>query len=208
MSQAELQPEGLRARKKRELRRRIIETAGRLFVEQGYNETRVEEIASRLDISAATIFNYFGSKDGLLLEMAEGLINRFESLLTQLTETAGNEGLDGLDRLATTIELSFREAPSVNRRLYVELLRVTLPHEAGSQISQRVHGALTQIIAQAQQRGEIRADLAAEELADLIADVITGAFNNWLNDPRRPLSKRLSYGVKFLLHTVQTDRAS
>ena len=47
-------------------RRRVVETAGRLFVERGYRATTIESIADAADVSVETIYKRFGNKAGLL----------------------------------------------------------------------------------------------------------------------------------------------
>ncbi|MGW0227606.1 TetR/AcrR family transcriptional regulator [Actinopolymorpha singaporensis] len=57
---------GLRERKKRRTRQTLIETAIRLFDEQGYDQTTVAAVAAAADVSTKTFFNYFPSKEAVL----------------------------------------------------------------------------------------------------------------------------------------------
>jgi AcrR family transcriptional regulator len=58
--------EGLRERKRRETLQRIAETGLRLFAENGYDTTTLEDIAAASDISPRTFFYYFKTKDEIL----------------------------------------------------------------------------------------------------------------------------------------------
>lgn len=57
---------GLRERKKAETRRRIQETALKLFLSKGYEATTVEEIAATAGVSHMTFFRYFPTKEAVV----------------------------------------------------------------------------------------------------------------------------------------------
>jgi AcrR family transcriptional regulator len=58
---------GLRERKKLRTREAIQREAMRLFQKHGYEETTIEQIAAGADISPSTFFNYFPSKEDVVL---------------------------------------------------------------------------------------------------------------------------------------------
>ncbi|MGC5016371.1 TetR/AcrR family transcriptional regulator [Streptosporangium sp. DT93] len=60
--------EGLRERKKRETRQRISDIATWLFVTKGFDNVTVAEVARTADVSVNTVFNYFRTKEDLLLD--------------------------------------------------------------------------------------------------------------------------------------------
>ena len=65
---APLRPAGLRERKKARTRAAIREHALRLFREQGYPATTVEQIADAAEVSPATFFRYFPTKEDAVLQ--------------------------------------------------------------------------------------------------------------------------------------------
>jgi AcrR family transcriptional regulator len=83
----EPRPEGLRARKRQEVRTRISDTATRLFKKRGFDAVSVEEVAREADVSKATVFNYFECKEDLLLDRAPELIERVRGALKSARST-------------------------------------------------------------------------------------------------------------------------
>lgn len=65
--------EGLRERKRRETLQRITDAGMSLFIQQGYDATTLDQIASAAGISRRTFFHYFKSKDDILLSLQSGL---------------------------------------------------------------------------------------------------------------------------------------
>src|SRR5215468_11785147 len=72
---------GLRAEKKNKLRGRIFENAIQLFKERGFDEVTIDDIVGQLEISQATFFNYFPSKDAILHQVAEDTVARYREML-------------------------------------------------------------------------------------------------------------------------------
>jgi AcrR family transcriptional regulator len=59
---------GLRERKKRRTKETIRREAMRLFEEHGYEATTIEQIADAAEVSPSTFFNYFPTKEDVLLD--------------------------------------------------------------------------------------------------------------------------------------------
>ncbi|MEV7967466.1 TetR family transcriptional regulator [Sphaerisporangium sp. NPDC088356] len=59
---------GLRERKKAKTRLSIREHAMRLFVEQGYENTTIEQIAEAAEVSPSTFFRYFPTKEDVVIQ--------------------------------------------------------------------------------------------------------------------------------------------
>ena len=66
---------GLRERKKQRTRLTIVDVATRLFVEQGYQQTTLAQIAEEADVAPSTFFNYFGTKVDIVFSVFDAVID-------------------------------------------------------------------------------------------------------------------------------------
>jgi AcrR family transcriptional regulator len=62
-------------------RARIVEAATQHFAEHGYHDARVGDIAAGLGIAKGSIFQHFGSKDGLFFEVYKRAVRSFSKYL-------------------------------------------------------------------------------------------------------------------------------
>ncbi len=81
---------GLRERKKERTRQLIADTARRLFAESGFEAVTVAEVARAADVSEATVFNYFPTKESLFYS---GLEAFEEELLSTIRERKPGESV-------------------------------------------------------------------------------------------------------------------
>lgn len=86
--------EGLRERKKRLLRRQLTDTATAMFLERGFDAVRVSEIAAACGVSEKTVFNYFPSKEALILDLPEATMTALRTGLARADRTPVDTALD------------------------------------------------------------------------------------------------------------------
>lgn len=79
---------GLRERKKQETRLAISDVATGLFVERGFEQVTLAEIAEAANVSVKTIFNHFGSKEELFFDRSSDL---FDGLVAAVLERPAGE---------------------------------------------------------------------------------------------------------------------
>jgi AcrR family transcriptional regulator len=80
---------GLREQKKEQTRARLTETAWRLAGERGFERVTVAEIARTAEVSEATVFNYFRTKEDLFYAPLEAFGDRLiEAVRTRPTESS------------------------------------------------------------------------------------------------------------------------
>ena len=103
---------GLRERKKRETREALTRAALELFVERGYDETTLAEIAAAAGVSTRTIFAYFPSKEDILFSTLQAMRDALAAALADRPA-----GTDALTALREFILSSAHEKTELDHRL-------------------------------------------------------------------------------------------
>ncbi|MGA2527796.1 MAG: TetR/AcrR family transcriptional regulator [Acidimicrobiales bacterium] len=67
--------EGLRERKKRQVRQKISNVATAMFLVHGFDNVTVAQIAAASEVSEQTVFNYFTTKESMFFDRSEPMIN-------------------------------------------------------------------------------------------------------------------------------------
>jgi AcrR family transcriptional regulator len=166
---------GLRERKKARTRAAIREHALRLFREQGYDATTVEQIAEAAEVSPSTFFRYFPTKEDVVLQDDMDLLwmDVFRAQPPDLgpiaaMRTAVRTAFEGmaasdLDQLRETMDLTMA-IPAVQARMMEEFARTT----------QRIAEAV------AERSGKDASDFAVKALAGAVVGIAMAA---WFDHP-------------------------
>ena len=108
-----IRSDGLRTKK------RILQSCVRLFLENGYHQTTIQQIMKEAQVSASSIQNLFHSKDGILLELVEFM---FENQFGMARSVAG-AALPPVYVYAaeTALQITLTELNENLRQIYLEV---------------------------------------------------------------------------------------
>lgn len=183
---------GLRSRKKAKRRDEIIAVARTLFAQQGVDATTMADIAAAAGISAPTVFNYFGSKDGVLIALiTDGT--------TEAREIDRHQHWREGEDLATLIvglflRVSRRTLAIADKRVwrYAEAAAIRHPETDLALQYQRVSDALVDVVADFVSDLDISVrsggDVSPRFLAQLFHDVWTPCFISLITNEEQSLS--------------------
>src|SRR5215472_9957137 len=76
------------------MRQQLSDTATRMFLERGFDAVRVAEIAAACGVSEKTVFNYFPSKEALILDLPEATMATLRTGLARADRTPTEAALD------------------------------------------------------------------------------------------------------------------
>jgi AcrR family transcriptional regulator len=181
-------PLSRRERKRNETVEKLLQAAIELFAENGFANTPVEEITERADVSKGTFFNYFPSKEHILMHFVGRQVGIIESYLEQAR--AGKKSIESLlHSLAQDLTLLPGRTPELARSIMASFLSNEQVRQVmREQIAGRGRAVLAQIIAIGQERGEIRRDNPSIDLARAFQQGMFGAVLLWSLNPIDSLS--------------------
>lgn len=90
-------------------REELVRIAARLFKEQGYNSTKLADIAREAGLDRATIYYYVGSKEELFRETVEGVLDVNMAEAQRLIEDDSLSWLDRLHAIYIRLMVSYEE---------------------------------------------------------------------------------------------------
>ena len=147
---------------------RIISAAWKLFYEQGYEETTVEDIVFESETSKGSFYHYFDGKDALLGTLA----NVFDEKYEQLTEVM-DPALDAMEKLAyLNHELFAMIDGGVSMDLLARLLSTQLLARGEKHLLDRnrtYFKLLRKIITKGREQGELTDALSVSEMVHYYA---------------------------------------
>jgi AcrR family transcriptional regulator len=171
-------PVGLRERKKAKTRAAIRQHAMRLFGEQGYQATTVEQIAEAAEVSPSTFFRYFPTKEDVVLtdDYDPLLIEAFKAQPTELGPIPALRRAIG----AVFGQLSADQVAEERERL--ALIR-SVPELRAAMLDEFTRNV--QLVAEvvAERVGRRADDLAVRALAGAVIGVGLAAMLTWAEDP-------------------------
>jgi AcrR family transcriptional regulator len=170
--------EGRRERKRNETHHKLLECALRLFGERGFANTKVEDITEAADVGKGTFFNYFPSKEHVLLHVAEIQRGKYQRALASL-EQPGSDVYAVLRELYFDLPRLPLSSPGLLRSLLTVFMTDGDLHGRVSEGFGRGRMALNQVLEVGQQRGNIRRDRTPEELSIAFQRSLMGTAFLW-----------------------------
>ena len=196
------EPQGRRARRRAEIRERLVRSALRLFAQRGFVATTVEEITNLADVGKGTFFNYFPSKEHIFAARAKRQVEKVEQFAVE-ARTSTEPMNERLYRLAVSLSEGFEGNPIIFHSILVAVCSNEKVRRMLSEGQEQGHRFLAEIMMLGQRRGEVRDDVAPDELATGFQQAFFGTLFVWSLDPSRPLTDCLKETANFLWSAIR-----
>lgn len=157
---------------------RIVAAAWKLFYEQGYEETTVEDIIFESETSKGSFYHYFDGKDALLSSLSVLFDEKYEELM--------QEAHDDMDCIALLCWLNQELFKTIENTVSIELLArlfssqlVTRGEKHLLDRRRTYYKLLRQIISDGQARGELSDTRTVGEIVKAYAMFERGLMYDW-----------------------------
>ena len=157
-------------------RRQILAAAVRVFAAQGYEATRVGDVAKEAGVAYGLVYHYFGSKDAVLEAVFHEQWGRLLAAVA-LAEETGKTAPEQLGLVVKIVLRTWRDDPDLVRLLVREITRSPHIQDELDEIGQ-AFASLERIVRRGQEEGTFRSDVeprvAAFMLYGALEEVLTG----------------------------------
>lgn len=190
---------GLRGKHKRRRFSQVLDAAEALFAEQGYEATRIEEIAENASVAPATIYNYFATKPNLLMELAlrhvHAALPERRAFLRDLPAEPV-DGIKGFERLLAEQALRYLSRDCWRIIMSAQFLEPGgRASRTGARLNSLIKRQYIRMIRTYQARGRLSAEIVPAALSDLIVGITTMDFGRFVSTSEGTVEDLLNTGV-------------
>jgi len=155
----------------------ILGSAERLFVEKGYAETSINDIAEDADFSRTSVYQYFASKEEIFLR----ILDSYGDLLTERVTRATADSSPVPEKIRAFLEeirLIIREKPNFFSLYFIQRHQVEPRLSAELRVGlnakrRKLEDVFRDVYRQGIERGEVR-DISVKDASNLFFAQITG----------------------------------
>ncbi|MGF7209898.1 AcrR family transcriptional regulator [Skermanella aerolata] len=177
---------GLRARHRQARVEQVLNVASELFASQGYETTRIEEIAESAQVAPATVYNYFTTKANILTTLA---VRHVRASLPERRALVRDPPADPMDAIRAFEKLLADQAlRTLSRECWRAILSAPYrePRGTAHRVSLRFQWLIKRhyvlMLTGFQERGTIKKGVDLDVLADLVTAIGTYHFSRLVSD--------------------------
>jgi AcrR family transcriptional regulator len=200
---------GRRESKRRETRARIKAAALALFLEKGYENTTVREIAAHADVGFGTLFSHAAEKRELLFLLFDDIVrDTFDRSFRKAAKT--DLFADQLMAIFAPPYRMHAPNPKLGRALFTELTftpNTTLRQRFPAFDRTALVGRIAEVVDRAKVSGQVMTTADSEFVARVIFSIFTGSLRAWLVGPR-PVASAGIANLRSELELLVTGLAS
>lgn len=175
-------PTSRRDRKKTEIQMQIMHQSVKLFRDQGFDNTTMEQIAKEADVAKRTLYSYFPTKEAIISyywkSNVEENADRFPQLLSQYPDSRSR-----LKAVFLSAANAFKTDPEFARIEFGFQFQLLGKDPLNKMYQSGFDRFLGAVIQAGQDSGDLRKDVPAQEMASQLVWAFTAACLMWFSAP-------------------------
>ncbi len=198
---------GRREQKKKLSRKAILDAAVQEFRQRGFRDTSIANIMNRAGLGVGTFYNYFETKEEVLMCLLGRLVDEVDRAL----ETGREEKCSSLELLETgcMVTASFLDQNRFVLPLFLTASdHAAMPEDEGKSGKMRSPGfkpVFEVILLQGQEAGEIRKDVPAELIAEMFHSIYQAASFSKL---KISFQENVRMKIRLLLDGIRAEKSN
>ncbi len=182
-------------KKDNEKRKRILESAIKVFAKTGYSDARIQDVAKEAGVSHGTVYIYFKNKDALFMSI-------FQEILGELVKYIGSEiqkEKNAEDKIRKIISMQLdiiEENPDLTKLILIEFPRSgNFLNDSNTNVISRYIDLISDVLKQGIDEGIFSMEVKTEITATMIYAGIQGIATRWILD-------RMDYSLKTMEKSI------
>lgn len=182
----------LRARKKADKERRILEAATQLFREQGFDHARMEHIAELADVSVGTLYNYYENKGDILMATVNMEVTEVLDAGEAIVADPPLDVEEAVHRLVDQYydhSLYYLSKEMWRAAMAISIQQPDTPlSKAYTELDQRLSAQMVRLIETLQARRLVRPSASARAVGEVLFNNLNMMFIEFVKDEPQPLA--------------------
>ncbi|MCU6712720.1 TetR/AcrR family transcriptional regulator [Paenibacillus sp. J5C_2022] len=179
----------LREARKKDLKEKIFFEAMQLFSEKGIAEVSVSEITKACGIAKGTFYNYFSTKESVLLYVGQSQMERITTIQERMELDAKQKIIALFNRLTTRLE----DYPKLMKFAVAELFKSSVIMDDEIIAIQQLKDLILHLLKEEMEREQMKAHGELEDIASILLGTYFSTVMMWAHDEQ---------SVAALLHSV------
>jgi AcrR family transcriptional regulator len=159
-------------------RNQILAAAVRVFAAQGFEASRVGDVAREAGVAYGLVYHYFGSKDAVLEAVFREQWGRLLAAVA-LAEETGETAPEQLELVVKIVLRAWRDDPDLVRLLVREITRSPHIQDELDEIGE-AFASLERIVRRGQAEGTLRSDVDARVAAFMLYGAMEEVLTGWV----------------------------
>ncbi|GAA0420795.1 MAG: TetR/AcrR family transcriptional regulator [Bacillota bacterium] len=167
----------LREARKKELKEKIFFESIRLFSEKGIDEVSVSEITKACGIAKGTFYNYFSTKESVLLFVGQSQMDR----ITNIQESLDMDVKQKIITLFTDLTTRYEEYPKLMKFAVAELFKTSGIIDDEMNAVQQLKDLLMNLLKEEIEREHIKVHVELEDIASILLGTYFTSVMMWVH---------------------------